>query len=61
VTPDPALFLSTIILASGALVAIIGGLLAARFVGLDADQQTNRRVLIAADGRLASARRRASP
>jgi hypothetical protein len=59
VTPDPALFLSTIILASGALVAIIGGLLVARFVGLDADEQTNRRVLAAAEGRLASARRRA--
>ena len=57
-TPDPALFLSTIILASGALVAIIGGLLVARFVGLDTDQQSNRRVLTAADGRLASARRR---
>jgi hypothetical protein len=35
VTPDPALFLSTIILASAALVAIVGGLLVARFVGLD--------------------------
>lgn len=58
-TPDPALFLSTIILASGALVAIVGGLLVARFVGLDADQQTNRRVLVTAAARLASARRRA--
>ena len=58
-TPDPALFLSTIILASGALVAIIGGLLVARFVGLDADQQANRRVLATAATRLDSARRRA--
>jgi len=58
VTPDPALFLSTIILASAALVAIVGGLLVARFVGLDSDQQGTRRVLIDADGRLSAARRR---
>lgn len=57
-TPDPALFLSTIILASGTLVAIIGGLLVGRFVGLDTDQRSNRSVLAAADERLASARRR---
>jgi hypothetical protein len=51
--------LSTVILASAALVAIIGGLLVARFVGLDSDQQTTGRVLREADGRLNAARRRA--
>jgi hypothetical protein len=60
VTPDPAIFLSTIILASAALVAIVGGLLVARFVGLDSDQQTTRRVLLDADGRLRAASRRAA-
>jgi hypothetical protein len=39
---DPAPFLSTVILASAAFVAIVGGLLVARFVGLDSDQQTMR-------------------
>ncbi len=57
---DPGPFLSTIITASAALVAIIGGLLVARFVGLDTDEQTNRRVLADAATRLASARRRAA-
>lgn len=60
VPTDPAPFLSTIILASAALVAIIGGLLVARFVGLDSDQQSSRRVLSDAAARLASARRRAA-
>jgi hypothetical protein len=59
VPTDPAPFLSTIILASAGLVAIIGGLLVARFVGLDTDEQSNRRVLSDAAARLASARRRA--
>jgi hypothetical protein len=58
VAPDPALFLSTIILAGVALVAIVGGLLVARFVGLDSDQQSTIRVLTDADGRLRAARRR---
>ena len=57
---DPGPFLSTIILASAGLVAIIGGLLVARFVGLDTDERGNRRVLIDAAERLASARRRAA-
>jgi hypothetical protein len=60
VPTDPAPFLSTIILASAGLVAIIGGLLVARFVGLDSDERSNRRVLGDAAGRLASARRRAT-
>jgi len=55
---DPAPFLSTIILASAGLVAIIGGLLVARFVGLDSDERTNRRVVMDAAARLGSARRR---
>jgi hypothetical protein len=54
------LFLSTIILASAGLVAIIGGLLVARFVGLDTDERGNRRVLVDAAERLAAARRRAA-
>jgi len=56
---DPAPFLSTVILASAALVAIVGGLLVARFVGLDSDQQTSRKLLADASDRLAIARRRA--
>lgn len=51
---DPGTFLSTIILASAGLVAIIGGLLVARFVGLDTDERSNRRVLMDAASRLAS-------
>lgn len=58
--PLLAPFLSTIILASAGLVAITdSGLLVARFVGLDSDERSNRRVLGDAAGRLASARRRA--
>jgi hypothetical protein len=57
---DPAPFLSTIILASAGLVAIVGGLLVARFVSLDSDQQTNRNVLTEAEQRLATAQRRQS-
>jgi hypothetical protein len=60
VSSDPGIFLSTIILASAGLVAIIGGLLVARFVGLDTDENSNRRVLVDAAARLASARRRAA-
>jgi hypothetical protein len=56
---DPAPFLSTVILASAALVAIVGGLLVARFVGLDSDQQTSRKLIADASDRLAIARRRA--
>lgn len=56
---DPAPFLSTVILASAALVAIVGGLLVTRFVGLDSDQQASRKLLADAADRLAIARRRA--
>jgi hypothetical protein len=59
VTIDPAPFLSTLITASAALVAIIGGLLVARFVSLDTDQRTIRKVLADAAERLAVARSRA--
>lgn len=47
VTIDPTPFLSTIVATSAALVTIIGGLLVAKFVGLDADQRTTRKVLAA--------------
>jgi hypothetical protein len=57
---DPAPFLSTVILASAALVAIVGGLLVARFVGLDSDQQTSRKLLADAEDRLAIATKRAA-
>ena len=57
---DPASFLSTVILASAALVAIVGGLLVARFVGLDSDQQASRKLLVDAEDRLTIAARRAA-
>ena len=56
---DPAPFLSTIIGTSATLVAIVGGLLVARFVSLDSDERSNRKVLTDAAERLAFARRRA--
>jgi hypothetical protein len=56
---DPAPFLSTIVGTSAALVAIIGGLLVARFVSLDSDQRRSRTVLTDATGRLDVARDRA--
>ena len=56
---DPAPYLSTVILASAALVAIVGGLLVARFVGLDSDQQTSIKLIGDASDRLDIARRRA--
>ena len=56
---DPAPFLSTVILASAALVAIVGGLLVGRFVSIDSDQQGSQKLLDDADGRLAIARKRA--
>ena len=52
VTVDPTAFLSTIVTASVALVAIIGGLLIARFVSLDSDQRTSRKILTDARERL---------
>jgi hypothetical protein len=58
-SPDPGLFLATIATVSAALVAIVGGLLVARFVGLDSDQRANQRARDAAQARLDSARSRA--
>jgi hypothetical protein len=56
---DPAPFLSTIIATSAALVAIIGGLLVAKFVGLDSDERTSGKIMVGARERLEVARRRA--
>lgn len=56
---DPTPFLSTIAGASAGLVAIIGGLLVARYVGLDSEQQGADRVLAEARDRLEIARKRA--
>jgi hypothetical protein len=56
---DPGPLLSTIAGASSALVAIVGGLLVARFVTLDSEQQGAQRVLEDAEARLALARQRA--
>lgn len=58
-TIDPTPFLSTIVTASAALVAIIGGLLVARFISLDSDQRASRKILTGARDRLEVARRRA--
>lgn len=49
---DPAPFLSTIATASSALVAIVGGLLVARFVTLSSEQEGAQRVLADAEARL---------
>lgn len=57
---DPATFLATVVGTSGALVAIVGGLLVARFVGLDSDQQSAQKLLVEAEQRLATARERAA-
>jgi hypothetical protein len=59
VETDPFPFLSTIILASAGLVAIVGGLLVAPFVTLDSDQRGSRKVLADATARLKSAQQRA--
>jgi hypothetical protein len=59
VVTDPAPFLSTVVLASAGLVAIVGGLLVARFVSLDSEQRGSRKVLADTRERLESARRRA--
>jgi hypothetical protein len=55
---DPAPFLSTIAGSSAGLVAIVGGLLVARFVTLDSEQQGAQRILDDAEARLAVARQR---
>jgi hypothetical protein len=56
---DPAPFLSTIASASAGLVAIVGGLLVARFVTLDSEQQGAQHVLDDAEAQLVTARQRA--
>lgn len=56
---DPTPFLSTIVATSAALVAIIGGLLVARFVSLDSDQRASRKILTDAAERLEVAKGRA--
>jgi hypothetical protein len=56
--PDPSAFLSTIAATSAAMVAIIGGLLVARFVSIASEQEGAQRLLEEAKGRLATARRR---
>jgi hypothetical protein len=56
---DPTPFLSTITGASAGLVAIIGGLLVNRFVGIDSEQQGAQAVLEQAEERLRIARARA--
>lgn len=60
VAADPIPFLSTITGASAGLVAIVGGLLVARFVGLDSEQQGADRVLADARARLETAKKRAT-
>jgi hypothetical protein len=57
---DPTPFLATITTVAVALVAIIGGLLVARFVSLDSDQRVSRRVLTDGRARLETARERAT-
>jgi len=59
VPTDPAPFLSTITTASSALVAIVGGLLVARFVTLGSEQEGAQRVLVDAEARLAVVKTRA--
>ena len=56
VPTDPTPFLATVVGTSVTLAAIVGGLLVARFVSIDSDQRTNRRVLADAHERLGAAR-----
>lgn len=55
---DPSPFLSTIASSSAALVAIIGGLLVARFVTLDSEQEGAQHLVNEAVEQLETARRR---
>lgn len=55
---DPGAYLSTIAGTTATLVAIVGGLLVARFVTLDSEQQGAQQVLDDAKGRLAVAKQR---
>ena len=56
---DPAPFLSTIAASSAAMVAIVGGLLVARFVTLISEQEGAQQVLDDAKERLGTAHKRA--
>lgn len=56
--PDPSPFLSTIAATSAAMVAIVGGLLVARFVTIASEQEGAQRLLEDAQDRLSAARRR---
>ena len=58
VTIDPSPFLTTVVTTSAALVAIVGGLLVARFVSIDSEQRSSRKVLADAADRLTVARDR---
>jgi hypothetical protein len=60
VPTDPTPFLATVVGTSATLAAIVGGLLVARFVTIDSDQRTSRKVLADARERLDAARARAS-
>ncbi len=55
---DPAPFLSTIAAASAAMVAIVGGLLVARFVTIASEQDGAQQLLDDAEGRLETAQNR---
>lgn len=57
---DPAPFLSTIAASSAAMVAIVGGLLVARFVTIISEQEGAQQVLDDAKERLSTAQRRAA-
>jgi hypothetical protein len=57
--PDPTPFLATIAGVSATFVAIIGGLLVARYVTLDSEQQGAQHLLDDANARLKTARKRA--
>ena len=56
---DPTPFLAAVVGTSVTLAAIVGGLLVARFVSIDSDQRTSRKVLADARDRLDAARQRA--
>jgi len=57
---DPTPYLSTMTATSAALVSIVGGLLVARFVGLDSEQQGAQRLVEDTEARLVVARQRAA-
>jgi len=60
VPTDPTPFLAAVVGTSVTLAAIVGGLLIARFVSIDSDQRTSRKVLADAGERLDAARQRAA-